>query len=371
MRAAGRPWNEQALRPQLEALIDREQQLRHAAAYISSAQELMNWLGDELDARSVVQTKKENFFDAVGMAKRLALGVWNFELFVADDTIVVDGKKITGSTSITVGKVLRATIMFAIGIYLSIWAGQIGEKVAVGRFGLDAAHARILRKWLFALGLIVLVIFVLLWVHIPLSVFAFLGGTIAIGLGFGMQNLLKNLISGLMLLFERPFRPGDLIEVGTLKGRVMEVGIRSSTIRDINGIDTLIPNSTFLEQNVTNWMHENSKVRFSIVVGVSYGSPVKQVAGLLLECAARHSLVLDDPEPEAIFEKFDADSLKFCLYYWLEIGPKVLAWRVASDLHFMIEKSLREHGIVIAFPQQDIHFDSNTPLKIEVVEKPS
>ena len=358
----------QALRPQLDALIDREQQLRHATAYIASAQELMNWLGDELDARKEIQTTGENLLDTTGTAKNLMLGVWNFELFVADDTIEVDGKKITGSTSITVGKLLRAIIIFAIGIVLSIWAGRIGEKVAVGHFGLDAAHARILHKWLFALGLIVLVIFVLLWVHIPLSIFAFLGGTIAIGLGFGMQNLLKNLISGLMLLFERPFRPGDLIEVGTLRGKVMEVGIRSSTIRDINGIDTLIPNSTFLEQNVTNWMYENSKVRFCIIVGVSYGSAVKEVAGLLLECAARHRLVLDDPEPEAIFEKFDADSLKFCLYYWLEIGPKVLAWRVASDLHFMIEKSLREHGIVIAFPQQDIHFDSKTPLKVEVVE---
>ena len=168
-----------------------------------------------MDARKEIQTTGENLLDTTGTAKNLMLGVWNFELFVADDTIEVDGKKITGSTSITVGKLLRAIIIFAIGIVLSIWAGRIGEKVAVGHFGLDAAHARILHKWLFALGLIVLVIFVLLWVHIPLSIFAFLGGTIAIGLGFGMQNLLKNLISGLMLLFERPFRPGDLIEVGT------------------------------------------------------------------------------------------------------------------------------------------------------------
>ncbi len=339
-----------ALRPQLDALIEREQQLRRAAAYVASAQELINWLGDDLDARKEAQTTKENLHDATGTAKNLMLGVWNFELFVADDTIEVDGNKITGSTSVTLGKVLRAITIFAIGVFLSIWAGRIGEKVAVGHFGLDVAHARILRKWLFALGLIVLVILVLLWVHIPLSIFAFLGGTIAIGLGFGMQNLLKNLISGLMLLFERPFRPGDLIEVGNLKGNVREVGIRSSIIRDANGINTLIPNSTFLEQNVTNWMHENSRVRFSIIVGVPYDAPVKEVAQLLLECATRHSLVLDDPEPVALFEKFDTGSLKFGLYYWLEIGPKVLARHVASDLHFMIEKTLREHGIVISNP---------------------
>jgi len=132
-------------------------------------------------------------------------------------------------------------------------------------------------------------------VRIPLTIFAFMGGALAIGAGFGMQNLLKNLISGLMLLFERPFRPGDLVEVGGIRGRVLDIGVRSSHIRDANGIETLIPNSTFIEQNVTNWTLSNEAVRIVVKIGVAYGSPVKEVTDLLLEVADRHGLVEDDP----------------------------------------------------------------------------
>ncbi len=361
--AADRP----ELRRRLAALTEREQKLRAAFVFISSAQEVLNRLGDELDIRREAQSKREYFADVAAAAGDFLNSIWNFELFVAEDTIEVAGKKVTGTTSVTLGKILRALLMLSAGILLTTWLGRLSERIAVERFAQDAANARILRKWMSWLGVIVLILGVLLWVNIPLSVFAFLGGTIAIGLGFGMQNLLKNLISGLMLLFERPFRPGDLIEVGSLTGVVTEVGIRASTIHHANGIDTLVPNSTFLEQNVTNWMYENPKARFCVEVGVAYGSPVKEVTRLLFEAMKRHSLILEDPEPEVLFQKFGADSLEFGLYFWLALSDKVLGRRVSSDLHFIIEKSLGEHGIVIAYPQREVHFDPGSPLRVEVV----
>ena len=304
-------------------------------------------------------------------AWKLLLGVWDFELFAAEETIEVDGRKVTSSSSVTLGKVIRATALFVIGAFLFSWLGRFSEGIAVKRFHFDPARARILRKWLFALGLVILVVLVLVRVHIPLSVFAFLGGTIAIGVGFGMQNLLKNLISGLMLLFERPFSPGDLVEVGTVRGNITEIGIRSSTVRSIDGIDTLIPNSAFLEQNVTNWVYETPRVRFTVRVGVAYGSPAKEVARLLLETARQHPLVLITPEPEALFENFGPDSLEFGLFYWLNINSPVPIRVVASELRFLIDEAFREHQIVISYPQRDVHLDTAAPLRVEVCRKRS
>jgi len=212
-----------------------------------------------------------------------------------------------------------------------------------------------------------LVILSMMVVKIPLTIFAFMGGAIAIGAGFGMQNLLKNLMSGIMLLFERPFRPGDVVEVGGIRGRVTDIGVRSSHIIDGNGIETVIPNSTFIEQNVTNWTLTSKSVRIVVNIGIAYGSPVKEVRRLLLEVADQHGMVLDEPAPMVLLEDFGSDALLFGLYIWIEINPDVSWKTIASDLRYMINKSLDEHGIVISFPQRDIHLDTSQPLEIRVL----
>lgn len=356
------------VRNQLADLADREQELRLVGAFFASAHRLMDSLNSEVGGQAAGFSAKESLQEAAFAGKDAFLSLWNYELFVAEDTIEVDGKKITGYSSITVGKVSRAVFIFTVGVLLSLWLSRLAEAIVVRRFGYDAARARILRKWLYTFGLLLLLVLVLTWVNIPLTVFAFLGGAVAIGLGFGMQNVLKNLISGLMLLFERPFQPGDLVEVGPLKGNVTEIGIRSSTIRDANGVDTMIPNSLFVEQSVTNWTYD-PKVRFCIKIGVAYGSPVRDVAELLEECIRRHGLVLADPEPEVLFEDFGADAISFGVYFWVALGPNVTGRRVASDLRFIIEKTLAEHGIVIAYPQRDVHLDMAEPLQVKVIQQ--
>ncbi len=348
---------------------ERERTLRQVTAFFAATQTLMDRLRDELRSEVEKQAPAERVAVAAHSGKQALASLWDFEIFAIEETVEVDGKKVTALSSITVGKVVRAVLIFTAGVLLSYWLGIAAEALVVRRFGYDAARARILRKWLFAFGLAVLLVAVLLWVKIPLTIFAFLGGAIAIGLGFGMQNLLKNLISGLMLLFERPFKPGDLVEVGSIRGNIVEIGIRSSVIRDPNGVDSLIPNSTFVEQNVTNWTYENPRVRFCIKVGIAYGSAADDAARLLGECVERHGLVLADPAPEILFEDFGADALNFAVYYWLELGPNVVARRVASDLRFMIEKTLREGGIVIAYPQRDVHLDAAAPLRVQVVKE--
>jgi small-conductance mechanosensitive channel len=352
---------------QLAVQLDREQQLREGLKLLSSAQSVVARLGDDLGAGRTERSVTDQLAVATVSAKDAAMSVWNYELFAAEQTIDVDGRKVTGVSSVTIGKVTRAILIFSFGVLLALWLGRIAERLLVSRMSYDAMRARILRKWILALTLVILLVSVLTWVNIPLTIFAFLGGAIAIGIGFGMQNVLKNLISGLMLLFERPFQPGDLVEVGGLRGTVTEIGIRSSIIRSVDGIDTLIPNNTFVEQNVTNWVLENPRVRFKIAIGVAYGSDVREVARLLNECTERHKLVLKEPAPEVLFEDFGADALNFGLFYWVAIGGNVSGARVASDLRFIIEKSMSKNGIVIAYPQRDVHLDSSKPLKIEVV----
>jgi small-conductance mechanosensitive channel len=205
-------------------------------------------------------------------------------------------------------------------------------------------------------------------VKIPFTVFAFAGGALAIGTGFGMQNLLKNLISGLMLLLERPFRPGDLVEVAGVRGRVVDIGVRSSHIRDFNGIETLIPNSVFVEEKVTNWTLSNRTVRVKVNVGVAYGSPTQEVAELLRQAADRHGLIEKEPAPKVLFEDFGDDALKFVLFFWVELKPGVDWTEVTSDVRHMVNKSFEAHGIAMAFPQRDVHLDTAQPLQVRVVE---
>ena len=145
--------------------------------------------------------------------------------------------------------------------------------------------------------------------------------------------------------------------------------MRSSHIRDGNGIETLIPNSNFIEENVTNWTLSSQSVRIVVKLGVAYGSPVQELTDLLLETAGRHGLVQDKPPPEVLFEDFGSDALLFGLYVWVEIKPGV-DWRaIASDLRFMIYKTLAAHDIVMAFPQRDIHLDTARPLEVRVLKE--
>ena len=178
---------------------------------------LERW-ADEIDTRIRQRSLSVQVQGALTAGGDLLRQGWDFELFAAESTIEVDGQAITGKRSVTVAKVLRAIFILVRGYWLSQWLARRVERIMVERFKKDASRAHIARQWSLSLGLVALVIFALAWVQIPLTVFAFLGGAVAIGAGFGMQTALKNLISGLMILFGRPFRPGDLIGVGGIRG---------------------------------------------------------------------------------------------------------------------------------------------------------
>jgi len=371
----------QALDPDSTALASHRQQLRalygeREATYrrmlrgLDTNLELLDRWKQDLEDTSQAEPWRDRAREWQAQFRAAAAGLWQFELFAVEDTIEVEGQPVTGKRSVTLGKVLTALLILVVGLWLSAKLSGLIERAVVRRGKLDQGSARIAKRWAMFLVGLVLVATSLVMVKIPLTVFAFTGGALAIGTGFGMQNLLKNLISGLMLLLERPFRPGDLVEVSGIRGRVVDIGVRSSHIRDANGIETLIPNSTFVEENVTNWTLSSRSVRISVKLGVAYGSPTPIVAELLREAANRHGLVQKEPAPQVLFEDFGADALQFALHVWVELKPGVDWSEVASDLRHMVNKTLAANGIVMAFPQRDVHLDSAQPLQVRVLKEP-
>jgi potassium efflux system protein len=210
------------------------------------------------------------------------------------------------------------------------------------------------------------VLFSLVSVKIPLTVFAFAGGALAIGLGFGMQTMLKNFVSGIIILFERPFRVGDVIDIGGRRGTVTGIGLRASVMQLWDSTETLIPNSTLLESNLTNWTYSNRRVRFTVAVGVAYGSDLRRVSDILAEVAERHGLVEKDPKPQVLLIGFGESTIDFELRFWVDVS-RANAAQVSSDLRLMIAGAFSEKGVVIAFPQRDLHLEAVRPIQVQMV----
>ncbi len=357
----------------VEQLIDsyrqREELAHRALGSLQRIERLAARWQDSLDADRRQLPFTARVRDLFGGFSSFTAKLWNFELFTAEDTVTVDGQKITARRSVTVGKVVSAILILAVGYWLTIFLSRLLERMAVKRFKVEPNQANLVRRWVRVVLVFALVVFSLVSVKIPLTVFAFLGGALAIGLGFGTQNLLKNFISGIIILFERPFRVGDVLDISGHRGVVISVGIRSSILKLFDGTETLIPNSALLENNVTNWTYSDRKVRFSVVVGVAYGSDTRRVSQLLAEAAERHGLVEKEPAPQIIFQEFSDSALTFELRYWVDV-IKQNASQIGSDLRHMIAGSLTENRIVIAFPQRDLHLDVSQPLPVQIVPAP-
>ena len=318
--------------------------------------------GDALQARPMTEV----IGDLYARARSLAREIWSYELLTIEDEVQVGGQTLTTTRGVTVGKSIGALLLFLIALQLMLFFSVRIERLMVRRFAVEEEKAKMMRRWINAFGVVIVLMIALNMARIPLAVFAFAGGALAIGIGFGMQTLIKNLISGVIVLLERRVRVGDVIEVEGVTGMVTAVDIRSSTVRGGDGIESMIPNALLLEKRVTNWTLTNRNLRRVIKIGVVHGSPVRTVAQILEACASRHGLVLKDPAPIAMFEDFSESALAFALYFWVTLGPKSDPAQIMSDLRFMIDKELREAGIVIALQRREIRIDTAHPMKLEV-----
>ena len=189
---------------------------------------------------------------------------------------------------------------------------------------------------------------------LDLSQLTFIIGALGVGIGFGLQNVVNNFVSGLILLFERPVNVGDKIQVGDLGGVVVDIGIRASVVRTWQGADVIVPNAALISDNLINWTLTDTHRRMEIPFGVAYGSSPEQVIELILEVARGHTEIISNPEPAVIFNGFGDSSLDFEVRAWTE-GDYVA---VASDLRIGINRALADAGIEIPFPQRDLHLRS-------------
>lgn len=189
---------------------------------------------------------------------------------------------------------------------------------------------------------------------ISLTNFAVIAGGLSVGIGFGMQAIISNFISGLILLFDRAIQPGDVIEVGGVWAKVVSVNIRNTEVQTFDNAKIFLPNSTLIANQVTNWTHRNDvRIRRDVLVGVAYGSDVQLVKKLLLEAATEHPAVLSSPESWVIFNDFGASSLNFILRIWVRHVD--LGVSTCSEIREAIDLKFREHGVEIPFPQMDLH----------------
>lgn len=186
----------------------------------------------------------------------------------------------------------------------------------------------------------------------PLDKLALLISAFGVGIGFGLQNIFNNLVSGIILVFERPLEVGDTIEVGHLLGVVKKIGIRASTVRTFDGSEVIVPNGNLISNELINWTHSDSQRRLIIKVGVAYGTDPNEVIKILLGVAKKNKELLEDPEPYVLFKEFGDSALGFELRCFTESEDWLF---ILSDLHVKVNDAISKAGMVIPFPQRDLH----------------
>ena len=232
--------------------------------------------------------------------------------------------------------------------------------------GLDRALQYAIAQIIANVVLVVGVLIVLENTGIHLGALAVFAGAVGVGVGFGLQNIASNFISGLVILAERPITIGDRVEVAGIAGQVEHIRARSTVIRTNDNIMMIVPNTKFIDSPVTNWTYGDRRVRFRIAVGVAYGSDVNKVRDALLAVAHENPHTLKEPAPSVFLKQFGDSSIDFQLMVWSsEMSARPSHYR--SDLNFAIAEKFREVGIEFPFPQRDVHIRDGV-LKVENVE---
>ncbi len=266
--------------------------------------------------------------------------------------------------SVTVSKLAIAVIVLLSSFFLSSWGSNLIKRRIMKRAKASITAANAIQRITFYILWIAFALIALNIVDIPLTAFAFMGGAMAVGLGFGMQNIFNNLISGFIVIFSRPFKVNDIVEVAGTQGVVEDIGSRSTTIRTWDGLDVVLPNRYFLENTVTNWTGSDIKKREILKVSVSYDADSRKVEKLLLDVAGGHSNVLKNPAPFVIFKNFGDDGLEFEIYYWFELR-KGSGAKISSDMRHHISAVFKREGIEIPYPQRVIHMAANNSANTE------
>lgn len=271
-----------------------------------------------------------------------------------------------GASKVDLGLIFYLAVSIAILIILSKWlmrfvVGKVLKNTHMEK-GMLQSVATLVRFGILVIGFVV----IFQTAGIDLSALSILAGALGVGIGFGLQNITNNFISGLIILFERPIKVGDRIEVGDINGDVRSINARATTIITNDNISVIVPNSEFISGTVINWSHSDRNVRFLFPVGVSYKEDPEKVKKILLDVAEKNEHVLKTPPPVVLFDEFGDSSLNFYLGVWTSTHierPRFLK----SELYFEIFKKFAEQGVEIPFPQRDLHIKTS-PVSVEQIQ---
>lgn len=287
----------------------------------------------------------------LGKAAEIFLDVWNI--------------KILKKPEVTVGTLAGGIVLLGLGY---VAAGVISRWVAaklLTRFHLDKSDIAPVQSLMYYVLLASFTMLSLTILEVPITAFSFLGGALAIGAGFGSQNIVNNFISGLIILVERPIRVGDVVEIDGTAGSVLQIGARSTKIATSGNREMIVPNSKLLETSVINWTLTDDVGGCVVKVGVAYGSPTREVERLLKVAAAENGNIMQDPAPDVVFADFGDDALKFELRFRVNLR-QTRKVDVESELRFAIDELFSSRGIVMAYPQRDVHLNVLRPVEVRL-----
>lgn len=275
----------------------------------------------------------------------------NYPLFTFNDRVI------------TLVELLTVPVWLILSVWIAhLLISKLGDKLRNKNKDPNVIH--LVQRVLYIVALTVIFITTLSMLNVPITAFAFLSGAIAIGFGFGAQNIINNFISGWILMGEKPIRIGDFLEVEGVKGIVEEINTRSTRVRRVDGVHMLIPNSKLLENTVINWTLRDKLIRGTVAVGVSYGSDCQKVKDIMLNVtnAQKETLAESGKEPQVFFQDFGDNALLFEVYFWINSQVEGGLRLVASNIRFELDKQFNAQDVTVAFPQRDIHLDGTLSL---------
>jgi small-conductance mechanosensitive channel len=311
-------------------------------------------LGDKMDAAAVSLSEKAKDF-------------WNTGVFTLNDSVFVNGQIVQRPSSVTLGMLFIALSILLLGGMLSSAFSHWLRSRLRQRFSLDATTGAIVQKFTHFILLGGVCLIALAVVKIPLTIFALLGGGAAIAVGFGAQQLVNNLISGIILLFERPIRIGDIIDVASYSGTVTAIGTRCCQLRRGDGVEILIPNSTLLQSTVVNWTLSDNHARHDFSISLAHGAPIKKAIDLVQTIVTAHPDVLKSREVSVFLQDILKDSLVLRVFYWVDKKMPHTSNGVPSELRIAIYEAFHREGILFAPSQSDVHLDASTPLAVQLM----
>lgn len=294
--------------------------------------------------------------------------IQTFNEFIGPIALVWNHKLITiAGIKLSLGNVIMALTMLLFATRLSKLAARAIDKRVIQKFVPEKSSQVTYQTFVFYGCLAGFVTLSLAVAGIPLTVFTVFGGALAIGVGFGSQNIVNNFISGIILLVEKPIKVGDIVELENISGSVLTIGTRSTQIKNGEGKIFVVPNSFFLEKSVLNWSYENTVIKTQVNFGVAYGSDVRLVENICMDILLNTDGILQEPIPQVFFENFSESNLDFQIHFWVDLGAGTNPGEVRSNVRFKMDDRFKAHKIEMAFPQRDLHLKISKPLDVKVL----